>query len=94
MAVYVDALFPAGRTRAWPYPMACHMYADTSEELDAMAERIGLKPHWKQRPLTPEEHYDLNGSKRKQALESGAAESPSPRHFAELVRRKRQEGRV
>ena len=75
MAVYVDPLFATKSRRGWRYRQACHMTADTSLELDDMAERLGLRPEWKQHPLTCREHYDLTASKRAQALEHGARET-------------------
>lgn len=35
MSVYVDQLFNTrGLSPHWPYPQACHMFADSVEELD------------------------------------------------------------
>jgi hypothetical protein len=69
MAVYVDnARLPYGRM------MMCHMVADSREELDAMADRIGVKRKWIQKPGTPREHYDICLSARAKALAAGAKE--------------------
>lgn len=79
MSVYVDPLFEASPCRGqkrWFWPHACHMWADTADELDAMAERLHLKRQWKQNPLTVNEHDDLNASKRFQAVKLGAVERP------------------
>lgn len=67
MAVYVDDMrAPFGRM------LMCHMIADTSEELEAMADLIGVAPKWIQYPGTPKEHYDIVESKRKLAIKAGA----------------------
>ena len=78
--VYVDYLF----TMESKNPQAkfvgtrtnhqwCHMWADTLEELHAMAEKLGLKRAWFQnRESLP--HYDLVPSKRKKAIQLGAKE--------------------
>jgi hypothetical protein len=53
----------------------CHMQADTREELDAMADKIGLKRSWIQHPEKPwMTHYDVTLSRRKLAIEAGAIE--------------------
>ena len=74
MTVYVDnmtaPLKPAhrpGRT----YTM-CHMIADTSEELLAMADKIGVSRKWLQEPGTAGEHFDIAKSKRARAVRCGA----------------------
>lgn len=75
--VYVDTL------RHYPQDMIAnaarrygtlwsHMYADTLEELNVMAERIGLDSRWIQ--YTKITHYDVVPSKRKLALQCGAIE--------------------
>lgn len=63
----------------------CHMMADTSEELDAMADRIGVSRRWKQKAGTELEHYDISLSKKSLALEYGAVEVSA----RELLRRVR-----
>lgn len=69
MSVYVDDM------RA-PYKgmLMCHMIADTSAELVAMADRIGVKRKWIQHPGTPKEHFDICLAKRAQAVAAGARE--------------------
>tara|TARA_R100000664_G_scaffold24016_2_gene33662 strand:+ start:1469 stop:1726 length:258 start_codon:yes stop_codon:yes gene_type:complete len=52
----------------------CHMIADTTEELVAMADRIGVQRKWLQYPGTPREHFDIAMSKRALAVEAGAIE--------------------
>ncbi|OZD48633.1 hypothetical protein CH252_19080 [Rhodococcus sp. 06-1477-1B] len=52
----------------------CHMTADTREELDAMADLIGLRRSWIQHPGTWKEHYDVTMTKRAAAVRAGAVE--------------------
>jgi len=69
MAVYVDDMKAKfGRM------IMCHMIADTTEELLAMADEIGVARKWIQYPGTPREHFDIALSKRKQAVQHGAKE--------------------
>lgn len=84
MAAYVDRLrdYSAwtarmdGQTRRTSSRNAhlwCHLWADTPEELHALARRIGLKRAWFQdRPGFP--HYDLTPGRRALALRAGAVE--------------------
>ena len=67
--VYVDDMEAAfGRMTM------CHMIADTSEELHAMADKIGVARKWLQREGSPTEHYDIAQSKRALAVANGAKE--------------------
>lgn len=82
--IYVDALFvsvsrnPQARAvgsrngHQWS-----HLWADTREELDALAVSIGLRPEWWQaaRPIMPSGHYDLTPGKRAAAISAGATEA-------------------
>lgn len=69
MAVYVDDMCASfGRMKM------CHMMADTTEELLAMAERIGVARKWIQNRGTVHEHFDIAMSKRKIAVAAGATE--------------------
>ncbi len=70
----------------------CHMTADTREELDAMADAIGLRRSWIQYPGTWKEHYDVTMSKRALAVKAGAVEIDW-RQAAEMSKRKRDEQR-
>ena len=69
MAVYVDDM-RAGYGRM----VMCHMLADSTEELMAMADRIGVQRKWLQYPGTPREHFDIALSKRAEAVKNGAQE--------------------
>jgi hypothetical protein len=64
--VYVDDYrVPYGRMKL------SHMMADTDEELETIARKLGLKRRWKQSPHR-HPHYDICESKRKQAIKLGA----------------------
>lgn len=71
MTVYVDDMFAEHRVRGRRM-LFSHMIADTSEELEAMADHIGVQRKWIQYPGTPKEHYDVVASKRALAIKAGA----------------------
>ena len=84
MAVYVDpARHPFGRM------MMCHMMADTTEELLAMADRIGVSRRWIQRAGTPHEHFDIAKNRRALAVAAGAVEV-DPRFMGRLILSRRE----
>jgi len=86
VSVYVDDM-QAGYGRM----IMCHMSADTTEELLAMVDAIGVRRKWIQYPGTYKEHFDVCLAKRSKAVELGAVEVTS----RELVKRqiaKRQHG--
>ena len=86
MSVYVDSMRAQfGRM------VMCHMMADTSEELHAMADRIGVARRWCQHPGTAREHYDIALSKRALAVKYGAVEI-GPREVGEMLRKRRLDG--
>lgn len=65
--VYIDNMeHPFGRMKM------CHMIADTSEELFAMAEKIGVPKKWVQYPGTYREHFDVSLTKKALAIKHGA----------------------
>jgi Protein of unknown function (DUF4031) len=81
MSAYIDSAYrPFGRMSM------CHMIADSREELDAMAQRIGVQRKWIQKAGTVYEHYDICMAKRKLAVAAGAIEITGK----ELVRRLHQ----
>lgn len=84
MAVYVD------RMRAqFGRMVMCHMIADTSDELMAMADLIGIDRRWCQARGTYREHFDISLGKRELAIIHGAIEIT--RHeLADLLRAKRR----
>lgn len=67
MSTYVDDMrAPYGRM------VMCHMLADSTEELLAMADRIGIARRWIQKEGTPLEHFDISLGKRALAVTHGA----------------------
>lgn len=69
MSVYVDDMrAPFGRM------LMCHMAADSTAELLAMADAIGVARKWIQHPGTNKEHFDICLSKRAKAVRCGAIE--------------------
>lgn len=83
MPVYVDTPRWHAHDRVW-----CHMVADTSQELDEIALRLGLKPEWKQHAGSPREHFDLPPEGRERAIQLGAVPVPS-REIARIIRERR-----
>lgn len=83
MAVYVDPLFTAvaqgaqaRRTGARHGHRWCHLFADTVEELHAMAGKVGMRRAWFQdKEGFP--HYDLVPTRREAAVAAGAIELDS-----------------
>lgn len=80
--MYVD------RIQQWPTALrcfkagSCHMWADTPDELHAMAARIGLRRGWYQEhPRLP--HYDLTPARRVKAIKAGAVERDLRAYFAQ-----------
>jgi hypothetical protein len=69
MTVYVDDM-GARFGRMIMY----HMLADTTTELLAMADRIGVDRQWLQKPGTYSEHFDIAKGKRELAVAAGAVE--------------------
>jgi len=84
MTVYVDDMRAQfGRM------VMCHMLADTTEELLAMADKIGVQRKWLQCAGTPKEHFDIALSKRALAVAAGAVEVCKS-GVVEVLKRKRQ----
>jgi len=90
MSVYVDAMFSTEgyHSKTWLYKEACHLLADTEEELVEFAIGIGLKPEWLQHGHCI--HFDLTKNKRMQAVKAGAIEVTSGELVA-WMRKKREE---
>jgi hypothetical protein len=79
MTVYVDnARLLFGRM------LMCHMVADEIDELNAMADRIGVGRRWLQDDASWP-HYDICLSKRRLAVRYGAIERSS-REMARMIR--------
>jgi hypothetical protein len=82
--VYVDDMkAPFGRM------IMCHMIADTSDELHAMAAAIGVQRKWCQKEGTPNEHYDISLGMRKKAVAAGAAEITQRELSMKVLNRRR-----
>ena len=83
MTVYVDDM-------AAPYgPMImCHMIADTTLELLAMADAIGVQRKWIQQAGTYREHFDIAKSKRALAIQHGAVPITT-RELGHMLRERR-----
>jgi len=84
MAVYVDEWRASFRGM-----LMSHMMADTTAELLAMADKIGVARKWIQYPGTWREHFDVCLSKRKLAIRHGAL-LVSPKDLARLSIAKRE----
>ncbi len=85
MAVYVDDMNATfGRMKM------CHMFADTTEELLAMADKIGVQRKWLQHAGTIKEHFDICLSKKSAALAAGAVAITYPDGVAEIMRQRRE----
>ena len=74
MAVYVDDMYLSSLGRFGRMKMS-HMVADTTEELLAMADRIGVARKWIQYPDDPRRvHFEISMSKQQLAVAAGAIE--------------------
>ncbi len=88
MAVYVDRLqsYPDAGLRFTEF---CHLLADTREELDAMADEIGMpRRFFQDHPWRW--HYDLPEHLRVQAISLGALEVKA-QFVGSLLKRRRAE---
>jgi hypothetical protein len=86
--VYVDKIFDTSPYKNAPRCMrngACHMWADTSDELFSMARRIGLKLEWVQNSGLDFMHFDLTPKKRAAALCAGAKEVSLKEHRRKIL---------
>jgi len=84
MTVYVDNM-----QAQFAHMIMCHMVADTTEELLAMADKIGVARKWIQKVGTSHEHFDIPMSKRKLAVACGAKEI-TRQELGKILRTKRQ----
>lgn len=69
MSVYVDDM-----EATFHGMKMCHMIADSTEELLAMAVAIGVQTKWIQSRGTPSEHFDICLTKKRKAIEQGAVQ--------------------
>lgn len=83
IAVYVDNM-----KAKYGRMVMCHMFADSTHELVAMAERIGVARRWLQCAGTYREHFDVCMTKRSLAIDAGAVEITM--HDAGLMMRERK----
>lgn len=88
MTVYVDDMHTTPMGQFGRMKM-CHMLADTTAELLAMADQIGVQRKWLQLAGTPKEHFDIAMSKRAEAVAAGAVEI-SMSDTGRIVRAKRE----
>ena len=66
----------------------CHMIADSTEELLAMVDLIGVKREYIQDAGTYREHFDIALSKKKLALKNGA-KLITTRELGDILRAKK-----
>lgn len=69
MTIYVDDM-----QCSYHNMIMCHMGADTTKELNNMADKIGVKRKWIQHKGTWREHFDICLTKKKLAIKYGAIE--------------------
>lgn len=82
--VYVDSMNAPYRRM-----LMCHMLADTEEELEAMALKIGVQLKWWQYKGTYKSHFDICQTKKALALKSGAIEIDKHR-LVQILKEKRK----
>jgi hypothetical protein len=87
MAVYVDNMRAQYRGM-----VMCHMLADSTAELLAMADRIGVDRKHLQDAGTYREHFDICLTKRAAALQAGATEV-SMSELGRILRLRRDQAR-
>lgn len=80
MAVYVD-----GARHPYRRMIMCHMMADSTPELLAMADAIGVNRKWVQKAGTCYEHFDICKAKRAKAVALGAIELTSKAMVKKLI---------
>lgn len=76
MTVYVDDMYLTKmgefKRRGGGVMKMSHMVADSTEELIAMAEKIGVNRRWIQKAGTHWEHFDVAMAAREKAVQAGA----------------------
>lgn len=83
MPVYVDNFYETGAGNFGRMKMS-HMTADTTEELLAMVDKIGVQRKWIQHEGTLGEHFDIAKSKRDLAIKHGA-QAINFREYAKMI---------
>jgi len=86
MAIYVDDMRAPFRRM-----IMCHMIADTTEELNTMADKIGIARKWIQYPGSSKEHYDICLSARAKAVKAGAIEITWRETAKRIIAKRREE---
>jgi hypothetical protein len=82
VSVYVDRC-----AMSYGNMIMCHMIADTLDELNTMADRIGVARRWLQEPPKASfHHYDIAKSKRALAVAAGAIDCDRNTFVAHLRR--------
>lgn len=71
MAVYVDDMYTISLGNFGRMKMS-HLMADSTEELLAVVDKIGVQRKWIQKEGNKLEHFDISISKRKLAIKAGA----------------------
>lgn len=89
MACYVDDMYKSPMGEFARMKMS-HLVADTTAELLAMIDEIGVDRKWIQHAGTDKEHFDIALGKRRLAIEAGAI----PVTMKELCARQWSQGKV
>lgn len=84
MAVYIDTM-----NAKYGRMIMCHMLADNEEELNDMADIIGVDRKWIQYSGTYKVHYDICLAKKAKAMNAGAIEI-TQQQLARLLRNKKK----
>lgn len=96
MTIYVDNLIAcnASQSKRWAYKKACHLFADSEDELHIFAAKLGLRREWYQdhHPNSAFHHYDITENKRREAIKLGAV-AITWRQRAEMIQRIIQGGK-
>ena len=83
MSVYVDDMNAPFRGMKM-----CHLIADTTKELLAMVDKIGVQRKWIQDAGTKREHFDICLSKKELAIKYGAVEIEYGIELAKMLERR------
>ena len=89
MSVYVDQMQVTTPSTRWPFNSSCHLIADTVEELQEFATKLGLHISWFQNKPGGHPHYDLTTRMRQKAYRMGALEI-SGKRLSKLMHKNRQ----
>jgi hypothetical protein len=97
VSVYVDPMMSCVQTPRWRWTEACHMFADSVDELHAFAADLGLRRAWFQSPgvncsASALPHYDLTGAMRIRAIRMGAIVCTREQRAAWRERKHKQPG--